>query len=163
LVVRQRTVEATVGDAVGAAWRHTPWAGPPAWGPRGHARLARHALSVAPSAAAWAQTAWVPGLRVRRRQWASGHVQDREAWRVPARRERMAMPAPPPAGGSVPTGDRGRRRAAPTALAALVPPELPLAQVPGSRGWRPGLLTRWYGQGLRSVLGRWGGVPQTTI
>ena len=125
--------------------------------------MAAHALGWPAGAAAGAQTAWVPGLRVRRRQWASGHVQDREAWRVPARRERMAMPAPPPAGGSVPTGDRGRRRAAPTALAALVPPELPLAQVPGSRGWRPGLLTRWYGQGPRSVLGRWGGVPQTTI
>ena len=55
------------------------------------------------------------------------------------------------------------RLAAPTALAALVPPELPLAQVPGSRCWLTLLMTLCYGHVPFAVLGRWWGVQKTTI
>jgi transposase-like protein len=75
----------------------------------------------------------------------------------------MAMPALPPAGWRVPTVDRGMRLADPTALAALVPPELPLAQVPGSLCWLTFLLTLFYWNVPLSVLGRWCGVHKTTI
>ena len=68
-------------------------------------------------------------------------MQYQEAWLVTERLESLAMPAMPPAGGRVPTGARGMRRADPTALAARVTPELPLAQVPGSLCWLTCLMT----------------------
>jgi transposase-like protein len=73
------------------------------------------------------------------------------------------MPAMPPAGWSVPTIDRGMRLADPTALAALVTPELPLAQVSDALCWLTFLLTRCYGNVPLSVFGRWCGVHKTTI
>jgi hypothetical protein len=51
----------------------------------------------------------------------------------------------------------------PTALAALVTPELPLAQVPGSRCGLTFLMTLFYWHVPLSVWGRWCGVHKTTI
>jgi transposase-like protein len=55
------------------------------------------------------------------------------------------------------------RLADPTALAALVTPELPLAQVPGSLCWLTFLMTLFSWNVPLSVLGRWWGVHKTTI
>ena len=77
--------------------------------------------------------------------------------------ESLALPAPLPAGGSVPPADRGMRLADPTALAALVTPDLPLAQVPGALCWVTFLMTLFYWNVPLSVLGRWCGVHKTTI
>jgi transposase-like protein len=55
------------------------------------------------------------------------------------------------------------RIADPTALAALVTPDLPLAQVPGSLCWLTFLMTLFYWNVPLSVLGRWCGVHKTTI
>jgi hypothetical protein len=55
------------------------------------------------------------------------------------------------------------RLADPTALATLVTPELPLAQVPGSLCWLTFLMTLFYWHVPLSVLGRWCGVHKTTI
>ena len=76
--------------------------------------------------------------------------------------ESRARPATPPAGWSVPPVERGRRRADPTALTALVPPELALAQGPGSLCWRTGLRTLFYGPVPLSGWGRGWGVHTTT-
>lgn len=54
------------------------------------------------------------------------------------------------------------RIADPTALAALVTSDLPLAQVPGSLCWLTFVLTLFYGNMPLSVLGRWCGVDKTT-
>ena len=160
---RKRQVEATVVEAVLAAWLHTPLAGPTELVPRVQARLDYHDLSVANSEAALEQTSCVPVLRVLRRQLATGHVQDREAWLWTERLASLALPALPPAGWSVPTVDRGMRLADPTALAARVTPELPLAQVPGSLCWLTCLLTLVYWHVPLAVVGRWCGVHQTTM
>jgi hypothetical protein len=55
------------------------------------------------------------------------------------------------------------RLADPTALAALVTPDLPLAQVPGSLCWLTFLMTLFYWNVPLAVLGRWCGVHKTTI
>ena len=78
-------------------------------------------------------------------------------------RESPAPQAPHPTGWGVPSREGGRRRADPTALAALVTPELPLPQVAGSRGWLTFLRTLCSWKGPLSVWGRWCGVPTTTI
>jgi hypothetical protein len=78
-------------------------------------------------------------------------------------RESLSLPATLPAGGSVPSADRGMRIADPTALAALVTPDLPLAQVPGSLCWLTFLMTLCSWNVPVSVLGRWCGVHKTTI
>ncbi len=114
-------------------------------------------------ASALEQISCVPVLRVRRRQLATGHGQYQEAWLLTELLESLARPATPPASWSVPTVDRGMRLADPTALAALVPPELPLAQVPGSLCWLTCLMTLFYWNVPLSVLGRWCGVHTTTI
>ena len=162
-VLRKRQVDATVVEAVLVEVLHTPLAGPTELVPRVQTRLDRHDLSVANIASALEQISCVPVLRVRRRQLETGHVQYQEAWLLTELLESQARPATPPAGWSVPPVDRGMRLADPTALAALVPPELPLAQVPGSLCWLTFLMTLFYWNVPLSVLGRWCGVHKTTI
>ena len=77
--------------------------------------------------------------------------------------EQLSTHAVPHAGVSIPFPDRGMRLVDPTALATLVTPELPLAQVPASLCWLTFLLTLFYWNVPLSVLGRWCGVHKTTI
>jgi hypothetical protein len=162
-VLRQRKVDATVVAAVVAALLHTPLAGPTDLVPRVQARLDRHDLSVANIESALEQLSCVPVLRVLRRQLETGHVQYQEAWLLTELLESLPRAATPPASWSMPPVDRGMRLADPTALAALVPPRLPLAQVPGSLCGLTFLLTLFYWNVPLSVLGRWCGVHKTTI
>ena len=162
-VLRKRKVDATVVEAVLAELLHTPLAGPTELVSRVQTRLDRHDLSVANIESALEQISCVPVLRVLRRQLETGHVQYQEAWLLTELLESRARPATPPAGWSVPTVDRGMRLADPTALTALVTPELPLAQVPGSLCWLTCLMTLFYWHVPLSVLGRWCGVHKTTI
>ncbi|MBI3328539.1 MAG: hypothetical protein HYZ81_17790 [Nitrospinae bacterium] len=162
-ILRQRKVDTTGVEGVLHELLRTPLAGPTELVPRVQARLERYALSAANSERALAQISCVPVLRVRRRQLEAGHVQYQEAWLLTERLESLARPAPPSAGWSVPSVDRGMRLAAPTALAALVTPDLPLAQVPGSLCWLTFRMTLFYWNVPLSVLGRWCGVHKTTI
>jgi hypothetical protein len=161
-VWRKRKGAAPVVAAVVAAWLHTPLAGPTAVVPRGQARVDRHARSVAHLESALEQSAWVPVLRVRRRQLETGQVPYHEAWRWTEWLERLPRAAPPRASWSMPPGDRGLRLADPPALAALVPPRRPLAPGPDSLCGLTFLMTLFYGNVPLSVLGRWGGVHKTT-
>jgi transposase-like protein len=161
-VLRKRKVDATVVEAVLAEVLHTPLAGPTERVPRVQARLARHDLSVANVESALEQISCVPVLRVRRRQLETGHVQYQEAWLLTELLESLARPATPLAGWSVPPGDRGMRLADPTALAALVTPDVPLAQLPGALCGLTFLMTLFYWNVPLSVLGRWCGVHKTT-
>jgi len=77
--------------------------------------------------------------------------------------ESLSLPATLPAGWGMPSADHGMRMADPTALAALVTPDLPRAQVPGSLCWLTFLMTLFYWNVPLSVLGRWCGVHKTTI
>jgi len=77
--------------------------------------------------------------------------------------ESLSPPAALCASGGVPSGDRGMKLADSTALAALVTPNLPRAQVPGSLCWLTVLMTLFYGNVPLSVLGRWCGVHKTTV
>ena len=142
---------------------HTPLAGPTEWVPRVHARLGRHELRVANIESALAQIACVPGLRALRRQLEAGQVPSQETalWRELL--EHLSPPAGLDTSLGVPRVDRGMRLADPTALAALVTPDLPLAQVPGSLCWLTCLMTLFSWHVPLAVLGRWCGVHQTTI
>lgn len=160
--LRQRKVDATVVDGVLHALLRTPVAGPAELAPRVNAQLGRNDLSAANIAGALAPISWVPVLRVRRRQLATGHVPSQEAWLLTERLERQPSPAAPSAGWRRPSADHGMRMADPTALAARVTPELPLTQVPTALGWLTFLMTLCSGNVPLSVLGRWGGVHKTT-
>jgi hypothetical protein len=117
---------------------------------------------VATIASALEQVSCVPVLRTRRRQLEAGQVHDQEAGWLTARLEGRATPAGLGRGGNEPSADGGMRLADPTALAALVTPERPRAQVPGSLCWLTWLMTLDYGNVPFSVLGRGCGVHQTT-
>ena len=162
-VLRKRKVDATVVDAVLAEVLHTPLAGPTELVPRVQDRLDRHDLSVANIESALEQISCVPVLRVLRRQLETGQVQYQEAWLLTELLESGARPATPLAGWSVPPGDCGMRLADPTAVAALVTPDVPLAQLPGSLCGLTWLMTLFYWNVPLSVLGRWCGVHKTTI
>ena len=161
--LRKRKVDATVVAAVLAAWLHTPLAGPTELVPRVQARLDRHDLSVANIESALEPISCVPVLRVLRRQLETGHVQYQEAWLLTELLESLPRATTPPAGWSMPPVDRGMRLADPTALTALVTPELSLAQGPGSLCWLTCLMTLFYWHVPLAVLGRWCGVHKTTI
>jgi hypothetical protein len=162
-VLRKRKVDATVVEAVLAELLHTPLAGPTELVPRVHARLGRHDLRVANIESALEQISCVPMLRALRRQLEAGHVQYQETALLREILESLSPPAGPYTSLGVPSVDRGMRLADPTALAALVTPDLPLAQVPGSLCWLTFLMTLFYWNVPLSVLGRWCGVHKTTI
>lgn len=162
-VLRKRKVDATVVDGVLQALLRTPLAGPAELAPRVNAQLGRNDLSAANIEGALEQISCVPVLRVLRRQLATGHVQYQEAWLLAELLERQTSPAAPYAGWSLPSADHGMRIADPTALAALVTPDLPLTQVPHSLCWLTFLMTLFYWNVPLSVLGRWCGVHKTTI
>src|SRR5215468_407328 len=162
-VLRKRKVDATVVDAVLSALLQTPLAGPTELLARVQQRLARHDLSAANIESALEQISCVPVLRTLRRQLETGHVHYQETWLLTEALEDRSVPAPPLAGWHGPSTDRGMQVADPTALAALVTPELPLAQVPGSLCWLTCLMTLFYWNVPLSVLGRWCGVHKTTI
>jgi len=105
----------------------------------------------------------VPVQRTLRRQLTTGQGPYPEAWLWTARLERRSTPGGLGIGWSGPSADRGMRRPAPTALAALGTPALPLGQGPGALCWLTCLLPLFYGHGPVAVLGRWGGGHKTTI
>ena len=100
--------------------------------------------------------------RTRRRPLAAGHGHDQAAWLWTERLESGPLPAGLAASHGVPHSGRGLRRADPTARTTLVTPDLPMAEVPGSRCGLSCLMTLCYGQVPRSVWGRWCGVQTTT-
>jgi transposase-like protein len=162
-VLRKRKVDATVVEAVLQELLHTPLAGPAALAPRVNAQLGRNDLRVVNIEDALEQISCVPVLRTLRRQLGAGHVHYQEAYLLTEMLENLALPTTPPPGLSVPSVDRGMRLADPTALAALLTPELPLAQVPNALCWLTFLMTLFYWNVPLSVLGRWCGVHKTTI
>jgi transposase-like protein len=162
-VLRKRKVDATVVEGVLQELLHTPLAGPASLAPRVNAQLGRNDLSVVNIEEALEQISCVPVLRTLRRQLEAGHVHYQEEYLLTEMLESLSLPATPPTGWSVPNVDRGMRLADPTALAALMTPELPLAQVPSSLCWLTFLMTLFYWNVPLSVLGRWCGVHKTTI
>src|SRR3989449_397526 len=162
-VLRKRKVDPTVVEGVLHELLQTPLAGPTELGPRVQARLGRDDLTVANIACALEQISCVPVLRTLRRQLDTGQVHYQEAWLLTELLGNLSLPAPRLAGWNEPSTDRGMQLADPTALAALVTPDLPLAQVPGSLCWLTFLMTLFYWNVPLSVLGRWCGVHKTTI
>jgi hypothetical protein len=162
-VLRQRNVAPTVVAGVLHELLQTPLAGPTELGPRVRARLGRDDLPVANIECALEQLSCVPVLRTLRRQLETGHVHYQEAWLLTEVLESLSLPAPQLAGWTGPSTARGMQVADPTALAALVTPALPLAQVPGSLCWLTFLMTLFYWNVPLSVLGRWCGVHKTTL
>jgi transposase-like protein len=162
-VLRKRKVDAAVVEGVLQELLQTPLAGPTELVPRVNAQLGRDDLTAANIESALEQISCVPVLRTLRRQLEAGAVQYQEAHLLTEILESLSPPAALCASGGMPSGDRGMKLADPTALAALVTPNLPLAQVPGSLCWLTFLMTLFYWNVPLSVLGRWCGVHKTTV
>jgi hypothetical protein len=162
-VLRQRKVDPTVVAGVVPELLQTPLAGPTELGPRVQARLARQDVSGAHLACALEHIACVPVRRTRRRPLETGTIPSQEAALLAEILESLSAPSAQPTGGGVPPVDCGRRIADPTVLAALVPPDLPLAPVSGCLCGLACLMTHFSWHVPLAVLGRWCGVPKTTI
>jgi len=131
--------------------------------PRVNAQLGRDDLTAANIDSAVEQISCVPVLKTVRRQLEVGHVQYREAYLLAEMLESVSPQVAQYAGVGMPRADRGMKLADPTALTALVTPDLPLQQVPDSLCWLTFLMTLFYWNVPLSVLGRWCGVHKTTI
>jgi transposase-like protein len=131
--------------------------------PRVNAQLGRDDLTAANIDSAVEQISCVPVLKTVRRQLEVGHVPYREAYLLAEMLESVSPQVAQYAGVGVPRADRGMKLADPTALTALVTPDLPLQQVPDSLCWLTFSLTLFYWNVPRSVVGRWCGVHKTTI
>ena len=162
-VLRKRKVDATVVAGVLEALLVTPLAGPSELVHRVNARLGRGDLSVANIEGALEQISCVPVLRTLRRQLEAGQVRYQEAYLLTEILESLSPPPGPAANWGLPSADRGMQLADPTALAALVTPDLPMAQVADSLCWLTFLMTLFYWNVPLSVLGRWCGVHKTTV
>jgi hypothetical protein len=162
-VLRKRKVDMTVVEGVMHELLQTPLAGPTELLGRVQQRLARQDLRVANLESALEQISCVPVLRVLRRQLEAGQVHYAEAWLLTELLESGALPAGLEASYGVPSGERGMHLADPTALTAVVTPDLSLAEVPGSLCWLSFCMTLFYWNVPLSVLGRWCGVHKTTI
>jgi transposase-like protein len=162
-VLRKRKVDTTVVDAVLAELLQTPLAGPTELVPRVNAQLGRQDLTVAHIECALEQISCVPVLRTLRRQLEVGHVRYQEAYLLTEILESLSPPPGTSVHWGLPSADRGMQLADPTALAALVTPELPLERVTDSLSWLTFLMTLFYWNVPLSVLGRWCGVHKTTI
>jgi hypothetical protein len=143
-MLRKRKVDATVVDAVLAELLQTPLAGPTELVPRVNAQLGRQDLTVANIECALAQISCVPVLRTLRRQLEAGHVRYQEAYLLTEILESLSPPPGPSANWGLPGADRGMQLTDPTALAALVTPELPLERVRDSLCWLTFLMTLFY-------------------
>jgi transposase-like protein len=162
-VLRQRKVDAAVVEAVLAELLKTPLAGPTDLAARVNARLGRRDLSAANIQSALEQISCVPVLRTLRRQLEAGHVRYQETYLLTEMLESLSPPPGPAANWGLPSADRGMPLADPTALTALVTPDLPMAQVADSLCWLTFLMTLFYWNVPLSVLGRWCGVHKTTV
>jgi hypothetical protein len=162
-VLRKRKVDGPVVEGVLQELLQTPLAGPTELAPRVNAQLGRDDLTVANMESALEQISCVPILRTLRRQLEAGTIQYQEAYLLSELLEGLSAPVGLSAGGGVARVDQGRQRADPTALTALVTPDLPLQQVDGSLCWLTFLMTLCYWHVPVSVLGRWCGVHKTTI
>jgi transposase-like protein len=162
-VLRKRKVDGTVVEAVLKELLKTPLAGPTELVPRVNAQLGRDDVTAANIDSALEQISCVPVLKTVRRQLEVGHVQYREAYLLAEMLESVSPQVAQYAGAGVPRADRGMKLADPTALTALVTPDLPLQQVPDSLCWLTFIMTLFYWNVPLSVLGRWCGVHKTTI
>ena len=162
-VLRQRKVDAAVVEGVLHELLQTPLAGPTELVARVNAQLGRDELTAAQLESALAQMACGPVLRTLRRQWAGGHGHAQEAHLLTEILDSLSPPAALSTRSGVPSGDRGMKRADPTALSALVTPDLPWPAVADSRCWLTRLMTLCSWHVPLSVLGRGCGVHKTTV
>jgi transposase-like protein len=77
--------------------------------------------------------------------------------------ESLSSRAGQAAGLGLPSSDQGMSLSDPTAVRALLEPDVPMDQIPGSVAWITMLMTLFYWNVPLSVLGRWLGVHKTTI
>ena len=162
-VLRKRKVDAAVVEGVLAELLQTPLAGPTELAPRVNARLSRQDLTVANIEGALEQISCVPAPRALRRQLEVGAVHYQEASLLGEMLESLSLPAPPPAGWSVPTRrswDAARRSHCPGGAGD---PGSAARTVPGSLCPLTFLMTLFYWNVPLSVLGRWCGVHKTTV
>src|SRR5262245_16779866 len=152
-VLRKRKVDATVVEAVLHELLQTPLAGPTELVPRVNTQLGRQDLTVANIEAALEQISCVPVLRALRRQWEAGTLHYQEAPLLNEMLETLAAPPGLATSWSVPSADGGMRIADPTALTALVTPDLPMAQVADSLCGLTVIMTLFYWNVQLSVLG----------
>lgn len=162
-VLRKRKVDAMVVEAVLAELLKTPLAGPTELLCRVNAQLGRRDLTVANIDSALEQISCRQVLRVLRRQLEAGQMHYQEAYLLAELLESVSSPAAQAAHWRVSNPERGMKLADPTALAALVTPEVPLEQITDSLCWLTILMTLFYWNVPLSVLGRWCGVHKTTI
>ena len=162
-VQRKRKVDPTGVQAVEKELIETPLCGLEDLGQRVNQRLGRQDLTAANMAAAFEQ---IPYARVRpvlRQQLEAGPLQYQEEYLLQEMLESLSPEVGRVTGWGLPPSDQGMEVSDPTAIQALLTPDVPLSEISHSLGWLTFLMTLFYWNVPLSVLGRWVGVHKTTI
>lgn len=162
-VQRQRKVDATVVDSVLKEVLKTPLAGLAELADRVNEQLGRQDLTAANIKAALEQIPCPQVLDRLHQQLEAGQVQYKEAYLLEEMMASLTDEVGQHGGVRMPAADQGMRLSDPTAIQALVTPELPMEQLPGSLAWVSVIMALYYWNVPLSVLGRWFHVHKTTI
>jgi len=162
-VLRQRKVDATVAEAVSKELMKTPLVGATELAQRVNEQMGRSDLTAANMRAALEHISYAQVRPVLHQQVAAGKVHYQETYLLEEMMESLSTQAGQEAGLGTPPSDQGMWISDPTAIKALLTPDLPLGQISGSLAWITLLMTLFYWNVPLSVLGRWVGVHKTTI
>jgi transposase-like protein len=159
---RKRKVDEVVVAVVEEEIRQTPLAGPTELAERVNARLGRTDLSDANMRAALAQIPCTVVVEKLRQQLEVGKVQYKEEYLLA---ELLAEGGDKKVAAErgLPPADQGMVLSDPTAIKALVTPDVPLGQISGALAWVTFLMTLYYWNVPLSVLGGWMQVHKTTV
>jgi len=162
-VQRQRKVDATVVEGALKELMKTPLVGPGELADRVNEQLGRQDLTAANMKVALEQIPYARVVDRLHQQVEVGQVQYKESYLLEEMMASLSPEAGQEAGLGVPEADQGMRLTDPTAITALVTPDVPIDQIPGSLVWVSVLMALYYWNVPLSVLGRWFHVHQTTI
>lgn len=160
---RKRKVDEAVVGAVAEQLRQTPLCGPTELAERVNERWGRTDLSDANVRAALGQIPCTVIVEKLRQQLAAGKVQYQEEYLLEELMADGGAKLGPAAGLGLPAVDSGMVLSDPTAIKALVTPDVPLGQISGALGWATFLMTLYYWNVPLSVLGCWMHVHKTTV
>lgn len=162
-VTRKRKVDNTVVECVLKELLKSPLAGQAELAQRVNASLGRKDITASNISAALEQIPCAPVLGTLQKQLEKGEAHYKESYLLEEMMRSFSSEAGHQAGLDLPVSDEGMKVSDPTAIKALVTPDVSMDKISSSLAWVTFIMTLFYWNVPSSVLGRWFKVHKTTI